>query len=214
MTSRRGADAMVTAKRVTVNGQTISDFSFQVLDGDVVTLDGVPVEAISDTVIIALNKPRGVTTTLSDPFAKRTITQYIPAGAKGLVPVGRLDKDSEGLLLMTNDGELVNKLTHPSFEHEKEYIVTTNRSLSNTELEKLAKGVRLAEGFTGGSDVTRLSRNSFSIILTQGWKRQIRRMVETVGAEVTKLQRVRIGKLSIDNLAPGRTKVVQENDII
>lgn len=211
--SRRKADELIAAGRVTVNSQPVADFSYQVQEDDAVAVDGQLIQAQVDTVILALNKPRGVTSTVADAHAERTVMEFVPPHLRGMVPIGRLDQESEGLLLLTNNGALTNQLTHPSFGHEKEYIVTTKRRLNDQQLRRLATGVKLEEGNTGKCSVQRLGDKQFSIVLTQGWKRQIRRMVEMVGAEAVVLQRVRIGKLRLGDLASGQVRVVQKSDI-
>ena len=211
--SRRKADDIIAAGRVSVNGDVVTEFSTRVGNTDEVLVDGARVELPSEAIIIALNKPPGVTTTLEDKHAERTVVDLLPRDFPRLVPVGRLDKDSEGLLLMTNDGDLVNELTHPSFEHEKEYHVTCEKSVSDEVLQQLRGGIDLEEGSTGLVAVARMDARSFSIVLTQGWKRQIRRMVEAAGNRVTLLRRVRIGKLHLDDLEPGKHRRVARNEI-
>ncbi len=214
MASRRKSDQYIEERRVEVNGETVTDFSYQVKPGDVVEVDGLTVEYAEETVILAMNKPKGVTTTMEDRHAEKIVVDLLPKGTPRVVPVGRLDKDSEGLLLLTNDGDLAHRLTHPSFEHEKEYVVTTNRRLTDEELARLANGIDMIEGNTGQAEVTRLEGRQFSIILKQGWRQQIRRMVGRVSAKVVALKRVRVGKLELGELPVGATRPVIKSDIV
>ncbi len=213
LTSRRKADDFISAGSVTVNGEVTTDFSAQVSNADVVEVNGKRIQT-SEATIVALYKPIGVTTTKSDPHADVTITDILPEKYQALNPAGRLDRESEGLLIVTNDGELAQQLTHPSFEHEKEYEVEVEKNLTDADLQQLADGVKLKEGVTARATVQRLGRKRFSITITQGWKRQIRRMVESVQNSVTILKRTRIGKLSLGDMKPGDVKEVNKEDII
>ncbi len=215
--SRRTADEMIGHGRVRINEEPATVGS-RVEDGDVVEVDGIAVSSVTDTVILAIFKPRGVMSTLSDPHAEKTVADMVPEQYGRLNPVGRLDKETDGLLLMTNDGDLHHRLTHPSFQHEKEYHVFLNSTINDGQLERLANGIELEEGSTGAADVTRLNETSFSIVLRQGWNRQIRRMVESVGYTVDTLTRVRIEKLELHEgvlreISPENPIVVTRADI-
>jgi len=213
VTSRRKADYLIETGQVSVNGVVVTDF-MDVTDKDEVVVGGKKISLPDESIIIAVYKPSGVMSTLSDRFAKKTIDELLPADLPRLNPVGRLDMESEGLLLMTNDGELHHELTHPSFEHEKEYEVHLERDILNAELEQLRSGVELEEGMTPLVEVQRLAADAFSIVLKQGWNRQIRRMVGAVNNRVTLLKRVRIGKLQLDTMQPGETRVVTRAEIL
>ncbi|MFH1426149.1 MAG: pseudouridine synthase [Candidatus Kerfeldbacteria bacterium] len=212
--SRRKADDLIAAGRVTVNGSTVRDFSVDVKDSDVVEVDGTAVSLPGKTTTVAWYKPVGVTTTLSDPHAVATLHDALPKQYQGLKPAGRLDRLSEGLLILTDDGSLIQELTHPSFEHEKEYYVELQDVIHDEKLKQLAKGISLQEGNTGKAEVERLGRKKFRIVLKQGWKRQIRRMVEAVGNSVTMLKRVRIGKVKIGTMKPGEIIEITRQDIL
>lgn len=214
VTSRRKADDLIKAGRVRVNDLVVTEFSQKVGAADKVEVDGKTIAPPDKKVIIALNKPRGVTTTLDDPHAKRTIVELLPNDLPRLNPVGRLDRDSEGLILLTNDGELHNQLTHPKHGHDKEYIVECEKPLTEKALEELSGGIELKEGNTGLTTVTQINLNTFSIVLRQGWKRQVRRMVEAVDNRVASLTRIRIGKLMLDNLESGQLRHVDRSEII
>lgn len=212
--SRRKADDLIAAGKVSVSGKTVTDFSYRVKEGDAIEVDGQPIRLKEETIVLAMNKPRGVTTTKSDVHAEKTVMDLLPKEYTHLNPAGRLDRESEGLLILTNDGELLNELTHPSFEHEKEYIVETEQPIHDKALDRLRRGIRMNEGHTGPNEVERLGRKRFSIVLRQGWKRQIRRMVEAVGNSVTMLQRVRVGKLELGTMKPGQYRTVSREDIV
>jgi 23S rRNA pseudouridine2605 synthase len=216
--SRRKADELIARGHVVVNGIVADDFSTDVNEKDIVVVKGKVVMPGASHTYVAMNKPEGIVTTMAD-FHKdeanvmELLPSYLPNSLK---PVGRLDKDSTGLLLFTDDGDLAHELTHPSFEHEKEYIVTCSSAISDTALEQLRVGVTLEEGKTAPATVTRINPKQFRIIIRQGWKRQIRRMVGAVGGNLSSLQRVRIGKLMLDSLhlAPGETKNIRKEDIV
>lgn len=214
VTSRRKADDFISQGRVQVNGEVVTDFGLDVAEKDVVLVDWERVSPPTQTVIVAMNKPRGVTTTLEDAHATQTVLDLLPPGLPRLNPVGRLDKESEGLLLLTNDGDLHHELTHPSFEHEKEYQVEVAHPISDAQLAQLANGVKLKEGTTAQVTVHRIGPRSFTLVLRQGWKRQIRRMVESVDNHVTLLKRTRIGRLELGDLPTGHVRQVRREEIV
>lgn len=214
MTSRRKADELIQQGRVVVNEKKINELGYIVQPGDVVTVDGKKIEPAEQKIILAFYKPYGVTTTLEDAHAEKIVSDFVPKDLPRVFPVGRLDKESEGLLILTNDGDLAHELMHPSFEHEKEYHLTVAQPISDQDLKRLEQGILLEEGKTEPAEVHRFSKNSFSLTIHQGWKRQIRRMVEAVGNRVTMLQRVRIGKLTSENLKPGDIRHITREDIL
>jgi pseudouridine synthase len=221
VTSRRKAEALIAAGRVQINGVPATHPAREVKAGDSVSLDGKPIGLPQTTTTIVLYKPRGVTTSLADEHASQTVADLLAATAPELPrlnPVGRLDRESEGLLLLTNDGDLHQQLTHPSFEHEKEYEVRISRPLTDQFLESMAKGMRLTEGHTGRNRVERLKGKgddqTFRITLRQGWKRQLRRMVEAAGEHVTMLKRIRVGRLELGDLQPGQWRPVDRSEIL
>lgn len=223
--SRRAVDNLIYQKRVKIK---IGDsFKYAELgdkidpEKDEVFVNNKPVEKKTEAIYYALNKPIGFISTVKDEHADKIVTDLLPSDIK-VFPVGRLDKNSHGLIILTNDGELANVLTHPKFAHEKEYIVcvkSTNEKLKSKIL-KLKKGVKLFEGLAK-FDLLEIigldnSKNTarIRVVLHQGWKRQIRRMCEHVGLEVTDLERTRIGKLALGDLALGRYKTIKKEDII
>lgn len=214
--SRRHADELILAGRVCVNGIQVKKMGVGVdLSKDRVTLDGKIVKK-EPGIIYAVYKPRGVVSTVADKHASQTIVGILPKG-KRVYPVGRLDKESEGLILVTNDGELANQLMHPRFEHAKEYevMVTGDRAAVRAlERVKQINGSKI-EPFTMSAPKA-VGNSSWLVNLTlkEGKKRQIREMARAVGLKVMRLKRVRIGKLRLGKLVPGKWKIVTEADII
>ena len=211
--SRRQAEAMILAGRVTVNGKVVDELGAKAdWQTDRIELDGAPLLRAA-TVYLLLNKPYGVITSLSDPQGRKTVADLVEvAGISDRVyPVGRLDYDTEGLLLLTNDGELTQGLSHPKFEVEKEYMVDVEEKPAPAMLERLEQGIQLADGVTARAKtgVPVLAENGFwrfSIVIHEGRNRQVRRMVEAVGLVVRRLRRVRYAFLTLDGVATGRLR--------
>ena len=211
--SRREADGWIEAGRVTVNGRR-AELGTQVEAGDEVRVDGRPVAARSRKhVYIALNKPVGITCT-TERHIQGNIVDFV-GHRERIFPVGRLDKDSDGLILLTSNGDIVNEILRSENNHEKEYVVAVDRPLTDEFLHGMARGVRLDEldATTKPCRVSRVSRNTFRIILTQGLNRQIRRMCETFGYKVRRLQRVRIINVHLGSLKPGKWRELSEAEL-
>lgn len=192
--SRREADARIAAGRVTING-AVATLGTQVKDGDVVCVDGQAVGGAQKHVYLALNKPVGVICT-TDREIRGNITDFIGYRER-VFPVGRLDKDSEGLILLTNNGDLVNEILRAENVHEKEYVVTVDRPVTQLFLDGMASGVRILGTVTRPCKLARVGPATFRIVLTQGLNRQIRRMCSFFGYKVLRLQRVRIINLTL-----------------
>ena len=211
--SRRQAEAMILAGRVTVNGKVVDELGAKAdWQTDRIELDGAPLLRAAP-VYLLLNKPYGVITPLSDPQGRKTVADLIAAAgiSDRVYPVGRLDYDTEGLLLLTNDGELTQGLSHPKFEVEKEYMVDVEEKPAPAMLERLEQGIQLADGVTARAKtgVPVLAENGFwrfSIVIHEGRNRQVRRMVEAVGLVVRRLRRVRYAFLTLDGVATGRLR--------
>ncbi len=204
--SRRSCEELISAGRVRVNGHAVGLGDKADAAGDKITVDGRPVEAAEKLVYVALYKPRGVISTVSDPDLRPAVRDLVPLPGT-LYPVGRLDFDSEGLVLMTNDGDLANKLTHPRYEHEKEYRVLVAKHPDQEQLNTWRRGVVLEDGFrTGRADVFVVSKYGkgawLSVTLKEGHKRQIREMGKQTGLPVTRIVRMRIGELRLGSLKP------------
>jgi 23S rRNA pseudouridine2605 synthase len=209
--SRRKAEELITAGRVKVNGQT-AILGTKVETGDEVLLDGKRVEKMSETIVYMLNKPAGHVTTADDELGRPTVLEIVPSVA-GLHPVGRLDMDSEGLLLLTNDGDLTLRLTHPRYEHEKEYQVWCKEGQPEAgALSILERGLELDDGMARAV-VAKLSEGGCKIVLTDGRKRQVKRMLAAVGYTVTRLVRIRVARLELGTLAVGQYRILTEDEL-
>jgi len=208
--SRREADELIEAGRVTVNG-VVARLGTQVGTGDEVRVDGRPLCKRPPRVYLALNKPRGVECT-TDRDVPDNIVDFVGHEAR-IFPVGRLDKDSEGLILLTNDGDIVNGVLRSENGHEKEYVVTVDRPVTQAFIDGMANGVPLLDTVTRRCVVSALGRNTFRIVLTQGLNRQIRRMCRHFGYNVRRLQRVRIMHLRLNELRPGEWRTLGADEI-
>jgi 23S rRNA pseudouridine2604 synthase len=199
--SRREADAWVAAGRVTVNG-VVATLGTRVRESDAVAVDGEVAGAPTRHVYLALHKPVGIECT-TDTRVPHNIVDFV-AHRERVFPVGRLDKDSEGLILLTNDGDIVNRLLRRENRHEKEYIVTVDRPVTDAFVADMARGVSILDTVTAPCEVERVSKNVFRIVLTQGLNRQIRRMCDVFGYTVRRLVRVRFVNIRLEGLEPGR----------
>ncbi len=199
--SRREADQYIEQGRVTINGREAIKGN-RVRENDVVHVDGEPLKKKKAPVYIMLNKPKGITCT-TDQKDKTNIVDYLNYKTR-IFPVGRLDKRSQGLIFLTNDGDIVNKILRAGNRHEKEYIVTTDKPINIDFVQKMRNGVKIPGAVTKPCFVKQEGENRFRIILVQGLNRQIRRMCETLGYEVTSLTRIRIMNMTINGLAPGK----------
>lgn len=208
--SRREADALIADGRVTVNG-AVATLGTQVSDGDDVRVNGRPVDEKKKHVYIALNKPVGVTCT-TDQRDPANIIDFI-GHAERIFPVGRLDKDSDGLILLTNNGDIVNDILRAANHHEKEYLVTVDKPVTPEFVAGMAGGVPILETLTRRCRVQKVDRHTFRIILTQGLNRQIRRMCEHFGYEVQRLQRVRIMSIRLGGLKPGHWRNLRDDEL-
>jgi 23S rRNA pseudouridine2605 synthase len=201
--SRRAAEQLVFGGRVAVDGEVVRDPARDVSEDAEVTVDGRPVGTAERRVVHALNKPAGVVSTAHDTHGRRTVVDLVPSSAR-LYPVGRLDADSTGLILLTNDGELAHRLTHPSFEVPRVYRVTVRRPpVREKALRALRDGVELDDGRTAPAGVRRLAPDKLEITMHEGRKRQVRRMCEAVGHPVVALERVAFGSLRLGRLGLG-----------
>jgi 23S rRNA pseudouridine2604 synthase len=208
--SRREADAWIAAGRVTINGQTAT-LGTQVKQGDAVCVDGRPVGAAKKHVYIALNKPVGVTCT-TERDVPGNIVDFV-GHRERIFPIGRLDKDSCGLILLTNDGDIVNHVLRSENEHEKEYVVTVDRPVTEIFLGGMASGVRILGTVTKPCKVRRIGPRTFRITLTQGLNRQIRRMCSFFGYRVESLERVRIMNITLAGLKPGQWRALSDAEV-
>jgi 23S rRNA pseudouridine2604 synthase len=208
--SRREADKWIDAGRVTCNGQPAA-LGTRIADGDVVCIDGEPIGAKKKQVYIALNKPVGVTCTTESHIEDNIID--LIGHPERIFPIGRLDKDSEGLILLTNNGDIVNEILRSENNHEKEYIVTVDRPITDLALTMMAGGVKIMGEPTKPCKVSRIGPESFRMILTQGLNRQIRRMCSALGYKARRLQRVRIMNIHLGNLGSGQWRPLTDSEL-
>lgn len=208
--SRREADEYIKAKRVTINGK-IAELGSNVEAGDVVKLDGKQIGKKRKPVYIALNKPVGIIST-TERHVKGNIVDFVNHKER-IFPIGRLDKDSQGLILLTNDGDIVNKILRSENNHEKEYIVTVDKPITGSFLNGMASGVKILGTKTKPCKVRRINDTVFNIILTQGLNRQIRRMCQVFGYKVVKLKRIRIMNIKLGNLKIGQWRNLTKEEL-
>ena len=208
--SRREADKYIEQGRVTIN-DNIAIKGNRVEQGDVVEIDGEPIKKKDKIVYMAFNKPVGITCT-TDLKNKDNIISFINYKSR-IFPVGRLDRPSEGLIFLTNDGDIVNKILRAGNNHEKEYVVTVDKPISGDFISKMCNGVRILDTITKKCVVKKEGKNQFRIILVQGLNRQIRRMCQVLGYNVTTLKRVRIMNITLANLSVGKWRYFTEEEI-
>ncbi len=208
--SRREADKWIEAGRVTCNGKS-AGLGVQVADGDEVRIDGRLIGVKKAPVYLALNKPVGIICT-TETHIKDNIIDHVGYEDR-IFPVGRLDRDSEGLILLTNDGDIVNEILRSENNHEKEYIVAVDRPITDLSLRMMAEGVKIMGERTKPAKVVRIDASRFRIILTQGLNRQIRRMCSALGYKAVRLQRVRIMNIHLGKLAPGKWRHLSDAEL-
>ena len=210
--SRRKGEEFIRAGRVRVNGRIVAELGAKIDPAqDQVSVDGTPVQPEVRSVCIALNKPPGYVTSCRHA-GKRIVLDLVDVPQR-IFPVGRLDKDSTGLLLLTNDGRLHQKLSHPSFDHEKEYDVTVKRPISDRALQRMAEGMPILEGRTRPAEVRRTGERRFRIVLKEGRNRQIRRMARRLGNEVVELKRIRVAAVWLGRLSEGAWRYLTDLEV-
>jgi 23S rRNA pseudouridine2605 synthase len=209
--SRRKAEEIIAKGLVTVGGEVVTDPARDVDAGDEVRVNGDPVAAEAHEVW-AVNKPVGVVSTAREPGSRTPVVDLVETEAR-LYPVGRLDADSSGLLLLTNDGELANRLTHPRYEVPKTYVARLKKPIAADSLGRLARGVELEDGPTAPTQVKRRGDREVEIVLREGRNRQVRRMLEAVGNEVVALRRVGFGPLRLEGMAEGSARRLADREV-
>lgn len=217
MASRRKAEALISAGRVVVNGKVVTELGTKVNPArDHVKVDGKHISAVQPFVYLILNKPKNVMSTLDDPGGRTTVKDYLRGVSVRVFPVGRLDFDSEGLMLLTNHGDLAQALLHPRYHVPKTYLIKVKGVLTDDEIKRLEQGVRLADGVTGPAMVKKVRKveaNSWlEITIREGRKHQVKRMLESVGHPVIKLLRIRMGPLSLGDLEPGEFRFLADRE--
>ncbi|CBH21597.1 RluB [Acetoanaerobium sticklandii] len=200
--SRRKAEEMIQEGRVRINDSVVSDLSTKVSEIDIVKIDGKIISKVEEKYYYMLNKPIGYVSTAKDQFGRPSVVDFFDKKQR-IYPVGRLDYDSRGLLLMTNDGDLTYALTHPKYHIEKIYEVIVSSTLSNSEIEKFKSGIDIGGYVTAKSRITFIGNTSYEVIIKEGKNRQIRKMFSALGKDVLDLKRVSIGKLKLMDLKEG-----------
>jgi 23S rRNA pseudouridine2605 synthase len=212
--SRRSAETLIAAGRVSMDGHTVTDPARDVGAASRVELDGHALAGAERRVAFLLNKPVGVLSTARDTHGRATVVQLVPDEGLRLYPVGRLDADSSGLILLMNDGELANRLTHPSFEVPKTYRARlAGGALSERDLTRLREGVRLEDGPTSAAHVPRVDRHTIELTIHEGRNRQVRRMCQAIGHPVAELRRVGFGPLRLGDLREGAHRRLSEQEL-
>ena len=217
ITSRRHADTLIKYGKVRINGKVVRVLGTLVKPGDRVDVSGTPIKPVEETIYLVLHKPVGVMTTMRDPQGRRTVAELIPKKMPRIVPVGRLDYDTAGVLLMTNDGDLANQLLHPKFGVDKTYRATISGRLTPENVEALHAGVNLEQYKASGAKVRVVSvRAGYSVVditIHEGRNRQVREMFEALGHPVQTLVRMRFGPISLGDLGVGRTRELTAKEL-
>jgi 23S rRNA pseudouridine2605 synthase len=204
--SRRAAEDLIRAGRVSLDGEVVSDLGRQVSESAEVRVDGAVVGGPEERAVWMVNKPAGVVSTALDTHGRPTVVSLVRDSSARVYPVGRLDADTTGLILLTNDGELANRLMHPRYEVPRTYRVRLRRPPTDADLRRLRHGIELEDGPTAPAGVRRVSPRVAEITLREGRNRQVRRMAEAIGNQVVELERISFGPLKLGDLAPGRSR--------
>lgn len=220
MGSRRHCETLITTGRIAVDGKTVTELGTKVdPDKVIITVDGIPVKPVEQKIYILLNKPAGYTSTRSDPHAKHTVLELVKGVDAYLYPVGRLDQDTSGLLILTNDGDFTKMLTHPSHQVDKTYLAVVEGRISAHSLSRLERGVKIEEGTTAPARARLVASSPSSntstveLVIHEGRKRQVRRMFEVMGHPVLKLTRTKIGNVDIKGLEEGRFRYLSAKEV-
>ncbi len=215
--SRRKSEEIIAAGRVKVNGELVREQGYLVEPGDIVTVDGKRIRMERENVILMLNKPRDVLSTTSDEKGRKTVLDFVEDSEHRLYPVGRLDRNTTGLILLTNNGEIAHKLLHPSFEIEKTYRATVDGVVTKEELRQLNTGIELEDGMTLPAKFriieVRNNKTRLSCTIREGRNRQIRRMFEAIDHPVLSLQRIQVGELKLGRLPMGKTRKLNNQEL-
>lgn len=210
--SRRKAEELITNKKVKLNGKIVESLSTKVYDSDIVEVDGEMIKKENRKIYIMLNKPRGYITTSKEQFGRKCVLDLIDCKER-IFPIGRLDMDTEGLLLLTNDGEFANNIIHPKNEIVKVYVVTYLGLISDGQIERLRRGVDIGGYITKPADVEKCGKNKLRISIKEGKNRQVRKMCNAVGINLSFLKRIQVGSIKLGNLKIGEYRMLNDSEI-
>ncbi len=212
--SRREAEKIITAGRVTVDGKIITELGARADINQKICVDGKPIKICAEKIYLVLNKPRGYVSTAHDERGRKTVLDLLGENfSERVYPVGRLDLNSEGLLILTNDGDLTNALIHPRFEIKKTYRATISGDVTEEKLDKLRAGIELDDGLTAPAEVYLLGDNLVEITIHEGRNRQVRRMFAAIGCDVKRLRRIKFAGLTLDGLRVGKFRALTKEEI-
>lgn len=211
--SRRAADELIKEKKVSVNGEIVQDLGRQVQESDIVEIEGKKLSLPQKTTVIAFHKPAGCVCTCKDPQKRQTVYDFLPPGYKGLKYIGRLDLQSRGLLLFTDDGELAHRLTLPKYKILRHYLVWTDSPVKKSDAEKLIEGVNLEDDIKGFAEAVFFEDGCIELVLSEGKNREIRKMMAAIGYEIEDLQRIAYADIDLGDLASGDYRELLDKEV-
>ncbi len=211
--SRRAADELIKEQKVSVNGEIVQDLGRQVQESDLVEIEGKKLSLPQKTTVIAFHKPAGCVCTCKDPQKRQTVYDFLPPGYKGLKYIGRLDLQSRGLLLFTDDGELAHRLTLPKYKILRHYIVWTDSPVKKSDAEQLIEGIDLEDGIKGFAEAVFFEEGCIELVLSEGKNREIRKMMAAIGYEIEDLQRIAYADIDLGDLASGDYRELSDKEV-
>lgn len=211
--SRRAADELIKEQKVSVNGEIVQDLGRQVQESDLVEIEGKKLSLPQKTTVIAFHKPAGCVCTCKDPQKRQTVYDFLPPGYKGLKYIGRLDLQSRGLLLFTDDGELAHRLTLPKYKILRHYLVWTDSPVKKSDAEQLIEGVKLEDGIKGFAEAVFFEDGCIELVLSEGKNREIRKMMAAIGYEIEDLQRIAYADIDLGDLASGDYRELSDKEV-
>ena len=211
--SRRAADELIKEQKVSVNGEIVQDLGRQVQESDLVEIEGKKLSLPQKTTVIAFHKPTGCVCTCKDPQKRQTVYDFLPPGYKGLKYIGRLDLQSRGLLLFTDDGELAHRLTLPKYKILRHYLVWTDSPVKKSDAEQLIEGIDLEDGIKGFAEAVFFEEGCIELVLSEGKNREIRKMMAAIGYEIEDLQRIAYADIDLGDLASGDYRELSDKEV-
>lgn len=211
--SRRAADELIKEQKVSVNGEIVQDLGRQVQESDIVEIEGKKLSLPQKTTVIAFHKPAGCVCTCKDPQKRQTVYDFLPPGYKGLKYIGRLDLQSRGLLLFTDDGELAHRLTLPKYKILRHYLVWTDSPVKKSDAEQLIEGIDLEDGIKGFAEAVFFEESCIELVLSEGKNREIRKMMAAIGYEIEDLQRIAYADIDLGDLGSGDYRELSDKEV-